>query len=89
MPRTPLAARSISKRLYMRKMTIFGKTQREIACVRISALMILRIYSVRLWFPVEKRNTMRPTKSGNRKPETAPTEILSYFSVLVMIRTVP
>jgi hypothetical protein len=80
MASTPLVACSMSNLLKIRKINIFGKTQRVIECVIISDSFSLRRYVPSDISPAEKRNIVKPMIKGSMNPLIRPVITLSYFS---------
>jgi hypothetical protein len=76
----PLAARSISNLLKIRKTKIFGNTHSVIECVIISDSLSLWRYEASDRSPDENRKIIIPMMNGKINPQTRPVTILSYFS---------
>jgi hypothetical protein len=83
-PSTPRTALSISKRLKIRKMIIFGRIHMEIEWVTILALLIMEKYTGMLFPWAEKVYIKSPVIIGRIIPDNIPAAILSYFSYLLI-----
>ena len=83
-PSTPFAARSISSWLKMRKITILGKTQRDMICVSIPAVFTFNSHSVNEGSPLAKKKTKKRMIKGRQNPLIVPVDTLSYFSRIVI-----